>query len=892
MGSRTPMAFVGVIVLVTAVLPSVAASAGAITCNGLAATIVADGTNPVLGTDGDDVIVGTADRDVIYSGKGRDTICSLGGNDVIRGAQGHDWIDAGDGNDVINGGGGDDYINGGEGRDTIRDSHGDDSSVNGGPGNDRFVVGKGTNFFDGGDGLDRIDYRAASEAVSVNLATRSATARVVSDSFTNIEQVKGSRFGDLLQGDSGPNILIGWLGDDDIDGRGGDDNLLGDAGDDLLDGGYGRDRLNGGFGTDTCTGEKLRSCELEPTTAIGSVWANDGGDKVLRDELRATADPSSVLNSVWDGTTVTLFGARNEVVAFNLILEAPATPAAKVKVRLTGLDGPGDARIGTRPTTGNGVFDYVGRNIELFYVRYLEIEGLSVLSYETYDERHIPEDCRRSHTDGEAAPGTGWDDRPCHNRLYPDIAVPMELENPFNIPADANQSIWGDITIPADTPPGRYDGTIQILEEGTVTHQIPIRLEVRDFALPDLPTARTMAFYSEENINERYFGDPYIAPGDPRRTEAIAIQDRHFQLAHRHRTSLIDDYQGPARLDEAWGDRLDGDLFTPVRGYEGPGEGVGNNVYSIGTYASWPWFDGTRRQMWNNTDTWVTWFDDHPFTTPTDYFLYLIDESDDFAQIEQWSTWIDDNPGPGSRLPSMATVAVTDAVDEMPSLDIPASGSGIGLTNAWQTAADAVLADPGRQLFMYNGTRPATGSLATEDEGIALRQLAWTQYKKGIDRWFVWETTYYDNFQCYGDGPEAATNVFRQAQTFGCDDGFDPVLGHTGWNYNNGDGVLFYPGTDLLYPTDSYGVDGPFASLRLKHWRRGIQDVEYLALAAAVDPVRTRQIVEGMIPQVLWEYGVDDPGDPTWVWTDISWSADPDDWEAARAELADIIEGG
>jgi hypothetical protein len=43
---------------------------------------------------------------------------------------------------------------------------------------------------------------------------------------------------------------------------------------------------------------------------------------------------------------------------------------------------------------------------------------------------------------------------------------------------------------------------------------------------------------------------------------------------------------------------------------------------------------------------------------------------------------------------------------------------------------------------------------------------------------------------------------------------------------------------------------------------------------------------------VLWEYGVSDPEDPTWVLTDISWSIDPDDWEAARTELADIIETG
>jgi hypothetical protein len=45
-----------------------------------------------------------------------------------------------------------------------------------------------------------------------------------------------------------------------------------------------------------------------------------------------------------------------------------------------------------------------------------------------------------------------------------------------------------------------------------------------------------------------------------------------------------------------------------------------------------------------------------------------------------------------------------------------------------------------------------------------------------------------------------------------------------------------------------------------------------------------------LVPTVLWEYGVSDPEDPTWVRTGISWSTDPDVWEAARAELADIID--
>ena len=622
---------------------------------------------------------------------------------------------------------------------------------------------------------------------------------------------------------------------------------------------------------------------------IAQVWANEGGDKVTRDELRATNDLNAVLNSVWDGTTISLFGACNEVVAFNLVLEAPTADATNVNVTLTELTGPDGATITTRPASGDDVFNYVGRNIELFYVRYLEIKGLSTdLFYDDYDERHIPERCRRPY-DEETGEGTGtWEDRPCHNKFYPDIAVPLELYSPFTITAGTNQSIWGDIYIPKTAPTGIYTGTVAITEGGTLTWQIPIRLRVRNFTLPDLPNARTMLVFSSENINDRYLGEDnaYPEPGTAVYTQSLELADRHFQLAHRHKISLIDGFDDTEQMDETWISRLNGELFTPARGYDGVGVGVGNNVYSIGTYGSWSWQGGTQADMWTNTDACVNWFDTQAFTTPTDYFLYLIDESDDYPQIEEWAQWINNNPGPGQRLMSMATIDLPTAAAETPSLDIPTSWATFGITNIWQSAADSYEANPDKRFYLYNSNRPATGSFATEDDGVALRVLPWAQYKKNIDRWFYWESTYYDNYQ----GNTGQTNVFQQAQTYGDFDEIDSVLGETGWNYLNGDGVLLYPGTDTRYPADSYGVQGPFASLRLKHWRRGVQDVDYLILAAVISPTRTAEIVNTMVPKVLWEVGVSDPNDPTWVLADISWSTDPDVWEAARAELAGIIE--
>jgi hypothetical protein len=400
-----------------------------------------------------------------------------------------------------------------------------------------------------------------------------------------------------------------------------------------------------------------------------------------------------------------------------------------------------------------------------------------------------------------------------------------------------------------------------------------------------------MLYVSQESVGDRYFKEAELEPGSAIYAEVLSLIDRHFQLAHRHKISVIDDYLPVDQMDAVWGARLSGKLFTPERGYAGIGEGVGNNVYSIGTYGSWPWQEGGEQEMWAQTDAWVRWFEAQVFETPTEYFLYLIDESDDYRQIEQWAGWIDENPGPGRRMLSLATLDLPVAAANTPTLDIPASWASFGVTEEWGSVVDRYRAAQDKRVFLYNSNRPATGSFGIEDEGVALRQLAWTQHKMGIDRWFYWEGTYYENFQCYEDVELALTDVYNQAQTYGCLEDFDESLGETGWNYLNGDGVLFYPGTDTRFPVESYGAMGPFASLRLKHWRRGIQDVDYLTMAARIAPERTQQIAEELVPVVLWEVGVDDPEDPTYVYADIHWPTDPDVWEAARRELAEIIAG-
>src|SRR3954454_22276504 len=127
---------------------------------------------------------------------------------------------------------------------------------------------------------------------------------------------------------------------------------------------------------------------------ISGVWANEGGDKVSRDELRATNHTENttgkVINRAWDGSTVLLSGARNEVVSFNLVLEAASASATNVTVSFDTLTGPNGATIKSTPTSGNGVFNWVDRPIELFYSRYLQIKGLSFFGYYKGDELIYP----------------------------------------------------------------------------------------------------------------------------------------------------------------------------------------------------------------------------------------------------------------------------------------------------------------------------------------------------------------------------------------------------------------------------------------------------------------------------------------------------------------------
>ena len=191
----------------------------------------------ILGSGGDEVRNGGIIAGNIDLGAERDFYDGTGGrvdgggfgafdNDRLLGGSLEDYLFGEDGADAIFGAAGDDYIDGGRGNDAL----------------------------DGGTGMDTLSYLDAGLGATVDLVAGTGRTNGL-DVLRNFENVRGSRFADVLTGDNSANVLEGNSGADVLNGGGGDDMLWGDAGTDTLTGGAGHDvfAFNKGDGVDTIT---------------------------------------------------------------------------------------------------------------------------------------------------------------------------------------------------------------------------------------------------------------------------------------------------------------------------------------------------------------------------------------------------------------------------------------------------------------------------------------------------------------------------------------------------------------------------------------------------------------------------------------------------------------
>jgi len=113
-------------------------------------------------------------------------------------------------------------------------------------GDDIFLGNYGYDQMFGGDGIDTVSYATFMQPsiqyrVVVNLASGGTEGDALGDTYNSIENVIGSKLGDILIGDVNNNEISGGGGNDNISGEGGDDKLIGGQGNDVISGGSGID---------------------------------------------------------------------------------------------------------------------------------------------------------------------------------------------------------------------------------------------------------------------------------------------------------------------------------------------------------------------------------------------------------------------------------------------------------------------------------------------------------------------------------------------------------------------------------------------------------------------------------------------------------------------------
>ncbi|MRR50604.1 MAG: DUF4347 domain-containing protein, partial [Rhodocyclaceae bacterium] len=303
----------------------------------------------VTGTAYNDVIIGDRHDNRLYGGGGDDVIKGMSGNDLLDGGAGDDTLMGGMDSDTLIGGAGADRLYGNADNPALVDAVGQDTAsyenasagiavslVTGtgtvgeaagdtlvaianltgsahddaltGDANDNLLIGgAGNDSIAGGGGYDMASYESSTAGVNVNLATGSASDGMGGvDTLTSIENLRGSKYADILTGDSGANYLRGGAGNDTLVGGAGDDYLDGEAGDDLLQDSSGDDRLDGGFGADTVSYEEVSAAlyvdltllELQDTLGAGkdllasieNLIGGSGSDTLIGDSGDNTLD--------------------------------------------------------------------------------------------------------------------------------------------------------------------------------------------------------------------------------------------------------------------------------------------------------------------------------------------------------------------------------------------------------------------------------------------------------------------------------------------------------------------------------------------------------------------------------------------------------------------------
>lgn len=422
-----------------------------------------------------------------------------------------------------------------------------------------------------------------------------------------------------------------------------------------------------------------------------------------------------------EGRTIALRALREETVAFQVVVEDPATLLDGVTIDAPAFRGDGGDAL----------------PVDVFVEHFVDVEARS-----------------RNARDGDAALPFTLAARPLDRDVRgptPDALVPLGIAAcrgaladrefcpyPRRIAPGGRGAFYVEVFVPRSAAPGKYSTRVTLRRRGVEVGAVDATLDVARAVLP-FEASGFFAFEAFDSLEER-FGDP------------VRVERSLLQLLHAHHVEGF-----PAVTEEKHVERLgpalDGSLFTATLGYRGPGAGVPLSILPIGAYGSLgkPTGDAVVRakriagRIPKETET----------------FVYAIDERCESSMGPDWIRELE-RLYVGPRLRVGATCD-KDPIDQRVDVVMtPAQAFDHGKAVAAR-----------KPVYAYNGRLPWAGPLMLDAPLGSLTANGWIGAAHGVPRWFFWETIFWNDGNAGGEGPR---DPFVDPETFHNADGDAALL--------------------------------------------------------------------------------------------------------------------
>lgn len=649
---------------------------------------------------------------------------------------------------------------------------------------------------------------------------------------------------------------------------------------------------------------------------ITGAWASDGGDKIAQEVLypHGATSSTTTISRTWDGRTITPFSAQNQTVGFEIVvIDKSGADATNVTVSMSSMSCANSTGITSVVVSSLNVTDTSARPIQVFSAWYLMSQSLSVLPYgrNEYEERQYPLDYRVPCTvnvNNDCIPNGGtdlWVNRLYANKHIPIAWIPEEefLVSSETIANGTSKSYWVDVYISTNIPAGQCTGVFTVNEGVSISTQLPVNLKVYGVQLPAKQVMPVIGYVGNADTTGRLQGNR--SASTPLTGAFLTGVNNIAKILKAHNIMPEGDLGDSSLNDFPSQDyikHLNGSLYTSANGYgNSRGVGVPDSFYMVDMYNAN--YSNNQTTFCNFVSSWSANLSSY---SGLKVGLYGQDEAPNQAQNELWAALLSTSCTlSGAPINMFVTGDINVIQSTAPHAWNPAStnvyGNGISSSSAtWQTNFNKYNTGSSSAVWRYNeGTEYQGAMFPYEEEGYVPEANFWAYWKKlcpnGICRggWMAWETNYWRDVNNGGQPNNNDNNLYQVDKTFGYDSGSNSQFGRSGFDRSGGDGVLVFPGTDVVFSSPSFGVNGGFAAFNLKNLRKGIDDADYLSLAYAVNASSTMAIVQQMFPTALWEGTCFAPAtDCTYSYGDRSWQYSSDMWVRARERLLQIVQSG